>query len=360
LDLFELAALNRPVLYSDALWERLGDHDAYSDLDITNSRIGRWDPLNQSLYVAFRVMFAGLLMVAKGDRVARAASIETRYPFLDHDVITFCAAIAPKYKLHGMTDKWILRQVAARALPPRIAHRPKTMFRANLSATFLGADRPAWVDQPRRDARRHVQTLHRRGPPRLLLGRHAAPGDRSHRHRPSARRDAPLSPPPPRGRARASPRPETGQRGPLCGRVRSLISGILAKVPKDPRVVTAVRALIADHAEDEGRHSAFFSQFFTYLWPRLGGGLQVALGPLLPQFILAFREPDADAIRGDLARLPLLPAEIDAVVAESYPPGQVIASARQSANVTLHLFAHQGLMDDPRIADSFRKHGLMD
>jgi asparagine synthase (glutamine-hydrolysing) len=147
LDLFELAAQNRQVLYSDALWERLGDHDPYSDLDITNSRIGRWDPLNQSLYVAFRVMFAGLLMIAKGDRVARAASIETRYPFLDHDVITFCAGIAPEYKLHGMTDKWILRQVAARALPPRIAHRPKTMFRANLSGTFLGPDRPAWVDQ---------------------------------------------------------------------------------------------------------------------------------------------------------------------------------------------------------------------
>jgi asparagine synthase (glutamine-hydrolysing) len=146
-DMFELAAQNRLVLYSDALWERLGDHDAYGDLDITNSRIGRWDPLNQSLYVAFRVTFAGLLMIAKGDRVARAASIETRYPFLDHDVITFCASIAPEYKLHGMTDKWILRQVAARALPPRIAHRPKTMFRASLSGTFLGPDRPAWVDQ---------------------------------------------------------------------------------------------------------------------------------------------------------------------------------------------------------------------
>jgi len=33
-------------------------------------------------------------MIAKGDRVARAASIETRYPFLDPDVITFCAGIA--------------------------------------------------------------------------------------------------------------------------------------------------------------------------------------------------------------------------------------------------------------------------
>jgi hypothetical protein len=140
----------------------------------------------------------------------------------------------------------------------------------------------------------------------------------------------------------------------------TLISGILAQVPKDQRVVTAVRALIADHAEDEGRHSAFFSQFFAYLWPRLGGALQAALGPLLPQFILAFLETDARAVRRDLARLPLLPSEIDAVVAQSYPAAEVLSNARQAASVTLHLFAHHGLMDDPRIADSFREQGLAD
>ena len=46
-----------------------------------------------------------------------------------------------------MTEKWILRQVAAKTLPPQIANRPKTMFRASLAETFLGPDRPAWVDQ---------------------------------------------------------------------------------------------------------------------------------------------------------------------------------------------------------------------
>jgi asparagine synthase (glutamine-hydrolysing) len=46
-----------------------------------------------------------------------------------------------------MNEKWLLRQVAARTLPPQIANRRKTMFRASLSRTFLGADRPGWVDQ---------------------------------------------------------------------------------------------------------------------------------------------------------------------------------------------------------------------
>ncbi len=86
-------------------------------------------------------------MISKGDRISMHSSVETRYPFLDDDVTKFCAEIAPEYKLHGLTEKWILRQVAAKTLPPQIANRPKTMFRASLSKTFLGADRPAWVDQ---------------------------------------------------------------------------------------------------------------------------------------------------------------------------------------------------------------------
>lgn len=146
-DLYELIGQARPILYSPEMWTRLGDHDPYSDLDITNDRISRWHPLNQSLYVGYRVMLAGLLMISKGDRIAMHSSVEARYPFLDDDVIKFCASIAPEYKLHGRTEKWILRQVAARTLPANIANRPKTMFRSSLAKTFLDRDRPAWVDQ---------------------------------------------------------------------------------------------------------------------------------------------------------------------------------------------------------------------
>jgi asparagine synthase (glutamine-hydrolysing) len=130
------------------MWQRLGnEHSPYDDLSITNDRIGRWHPLNQSLYVGYKVMLAGLLMVSKGDRISMHNSIETRYPFLDDDVIQFCSQIGTEYKLKRRTEKWLLRQVAARTLPSQIANRPKTMFRASLAMTFLGPHRPAWVDQ---------------------------------------------------------------------------------------------------------------------------------------------------------------------------------------------------------------------
>jgi hypothetical protein len=139
-----------------------------------------------------------------------------------------------------------------------------------------------------------------------------------------------------------------------------LISGILAQVPRDERVVTSVREMVADHAEDEGRHSAFFSQFFAYLWPRLGPTLRSELGPLLPEFVRAFLEPDRAAIRRSLAGLPLSRDAVEQIVAESYPTAEVAANARDAATVTLHLFEHNGVMDDPRLADAFREHGLYD
>jgi asparagine synthase (glutamine-hydrolysing) len=146
-DMYELISQSRASLFSREMWDRIGDHSPYDDLDIPADRMKRWHPLNQSLYVGYKVMLAGLLMISKGDRISMHSSIETRYPFLDEDVIAFCSGIDPSYKLHGLTEKWLLRKVAAKTLPRKIANRPKTMFRASLSATFLGSSRPPWVDQ---------------------------------------------------------------------------------------------------------------------------------------------------------------------------------------------------------------------
>ncbi len=146
-DMYEMIAQTKPILYSDRTLLDLAGHDPYADLDVPNDRMARWAPLNQSLYVGYKVMLAGLLMISKGDRVAMRSSVEGRYPFLDDDVIAFAQSIAPEYKLRGFTEKWLLRQVARRILPEKIANRPKTMFRTSMAATFIGPHRPAWVDQ---------------------------------------------------------------------------------------------------------------------------------------------------------------------------------------------------------------------
>ena len=94
--------------------------------------------LNQSLYVGYKVLLAGLLLNHKGDRVAMANSVETRYPFLDENVIKLTSRLHPRWKLRGFrTDKYLLRQTAKRWLPDEIALRPKAMFRVPFAESFL-------------------------------------------------------------------------------------------------------------------------------------------------------------------------------------------------------------------------------
>jgi len=144
---WEMMALSRESFYSQSMWDELGDYSAYDEVPVNKDRMARWHPLNQSLYAAHKVMLSGMLLAAKGDRSLRNGSTEGRFPFLDERVVEFCSQLPPSFKLRRLQDKWILRQLAGRALPRPIARRPKTMFIADFSRTFLADDRPAWVDQ---------------------------------------------------------------------------------------------------------------------------------------------------------------------------------------------------------------------
>ena len=143
--IYNLVARSRESYYSTGLKEQLGSRLAYEDLDLDLARMARWHPLNRSLYLGYKVQLPGLLLSQKGDRVAMANSVETRYPFLDEDVVAFAASLHPRWKLRrGLRDKYLLRQAAERMLPVTVAHRPKGMFRAPLAETFL-AHPPAFV-----------------------------------------------------------------------------------------------------------------------------------------------------------------------------------------------------------------------
>jgi asparagine synthase (glutamine-hydrolysing) len=146
MDAYGLMSLSKLRFYSRQMHEALGDHLPYDDLGIDLQRMRRWHPLNRSIYFGARVMLPGLLLAAKGDRVAMHSSVETRYPFLDEDVFRYLAEIEPSWKLHRFRDKYLLRLVAQRWLPREIAWRRKAMFRAPFDSFHL--DRaPRFVDE---------------------------------------------------------------------------------------------------------------------------------------------------------------------------------------------------------------------
>jgi hypothetical protein len=87
--LYHLVSSARHRYFSGDLKARIGAHTPYEDVPLDLERMRRWSPLNQSLYYGYKVHLAGLLLNYKGDRVAMANSVETRYPYLDEDVIAF-------------------------------------------------------------------------------------------------------------------------------------------------------------------------------------------------------------------------------------------------------------------------------
>ena len=74
------------------------------------------------------------------------SSVETRYPFLDEEVFAFLAQVHPRWKLRGLREKYLLRRLAGRWLPPEIAWRRKAMFRAPFDS-FNFDQAPPFVDQ---------------------------------------------------------------------------------------------------------------------------------------------------------------------------------------------------------------------
>ena len=79
--------------------------------------------------------------------MAMAHSVEGRYPFLDHRVIEFGSRLPVRFKLNGLTEKFILKQAATDVIPRELVDRPKQPYRAPISKCFLGEERLEYVDE---------------------------------------------------------------------------------------------------------------------------------------------------------------------------------------------------------------------
>ncbi|MFO0925945.1 MAG: asparagine synthase (glutamine-hydrolyzing) [Gemmataceae bacterium] len=146
LDIYGLMSLSKLRFFSPAMKQQVMDRVPYEDMDLQIDRAKNWHPFHRELLLSGRIHLVGLLLNAKGDRVAMNSSVETRYPFLDEEVHTFLARVPAKLKLRGLQDKYLLRMVADRWLPRQIAWRHKAMFRAPFDSFHLDVA-PPFVEQ---------------------------------------------------------------------------------------------------------------------------------------------------------------------------------------------------------------------
>jgi asparagine synthase (glutamine-hydrolysing) len=99
------------------------------------------DPLQRALRFDKTVWLPGTLL-ARGDRLTMAASIEGRMPFMDTRLCAFAARLPREAYLAGRTGKQILRRSMAETLPRAILERPKAGFRVPVNEWLRGGMRP--------------------------------------------------------------------------------------------------------------------------------------------------------------------------------------------------------------------------
>ncbi|WP_293800229.1 asparagine synthase (glutamine-hydrolyzing) [uncultured Bosea sp.] len=91
-------------------------------------------------YVANGLLYATMPnQLVVSDRNGMASSVETRFPFLDHDFVDWCLGLPEEVLIRGGWLKWILRKALSTDLPPSVAWRvDKVGFQAPQDAWLRG------------------------------------------------------------------------------------------------------------------------------------------------------------------------------------------------------------------------------
>ena len=98
------------------------------------------DPLSRMLYVDTKQWLPDDLL-ARGDKMSMAASLEARVPLLDHRLVEFAASLRPQMKVKGFSRKHLLREVARDLLPEPVVRRRKKGFPIPMGAWLRGEAR---------------------------------------------------------------------------------------------------------------------------------------------------------------------------------------------------------------------------
>jgi asparagine synthase (glutamine-hydrolysing) len=104
-----------------------------------------WHPLHRAQYLEISIFLSHYLLSSQGDRPAMANSVEGRYPFLDYRVVEFCNRLPPDVKLYGMTEKYLLKQLAREWIPDEIWKRNKRPYRAPIHRSFFNKSTEGYV-----------------------------------------------------------------------------------------------------------------------------------------------------------------------------------------------------------------------
>jgi hypothetical protein len=139
----------------------------------------------------------------------------------------------------------------------------------------------------------------------------------------------------------------------------TLITSLLAEIPKDQNIKTLVRDTVRDHAVDEGRHHRYFANLFGKLWQQLDPTVRITVAPFLPELIVRSLRPSLRSHRSALRHIGVPDALVADILAESYSPAATLDYIRDASARTVALFTRCGVLEVPGAADAFHHFGLL-
>jgi len=134
--------------FSDQIKSEL---NGYSPLENLEEKLPKgfdtWDYLQKAQWLETSVFMSGYLLSSQGDRMAMANSVEGRYPFLDYRVIEFCNKLPGDFKLNGLNEKFLLKNLMKNKIPDSIVNRSKQPYRAPIKNAFAFGNSPEYVKE---------------------------------------------------------------------------------------------------------------------------------------------------------------------------------------------------------------------
>ena len=112
--------------------------DAYKRMEAALPvNYSRWDAFSQAQYLETAHLLPGYILSSQGDRMAMAHSVEQRFPFLDHRVVTFASRLPAKLKMKVLNEKFLVKRAATGLIPQQILKRSKQPYRAPEADCFF-------------------------------------------------------------------------------------------------------------------------------------------------------------------------------------------------------------------------------
>jgi asparagine synthase (glutamine-hydrolysing) len=131
IETFSARAATMQGLLAPEFVHKFGPRASYyallNELDLHGQLEGR-DPVNISLYLWSKTLLPNYILAMLGDRMEMGHSVEGRVPFLDHHVVEVICSQPVSQKIHGMTEKYVLREAVRDVITDTVYRRQKHPF----------------------------------------------------------------------------------------------------------------------------------------------------------------------------------------------------------------------------------------